>query len=200
MRFRFVLLLTGESFGFACGVARPHAGVVLLTAAVACGFTAVGWAQENSPAVTDLTMAEVLSIQTGDIIDALAPARGAKIEPGAPPTVRLPVYFEFDSDRLQPDAVVLLERVGAALSAEELAAFHFSVEGHTDSVGPAEYNDGLSQRRATAVERFLANSGVPAERLEAVGRGEFDPVALNDSSTGRRQNRRVELINLGAQP
>jgi outer membrane protein OmpA-like peptidoglycan-associated protein len=174
--------------------------VLLLIAAVVCVFPAAAWAQENSPAVTDLTMAEVLSIQTRDIIDALAPARGTRIEPGAPPTVRLPVYFEFDSDRLQPDAVVLLERVGAALSAEELAAFRFSVEGHTDSVGPAEYNDGLSQRRAVAVERFLANSGVPAERLEAVGRGEFDPVALNDSSTGRRRNRRVELINRGAQP
>jgi OOP family OmpA-OmpF porin len=95
---------------------------------------------------------------------------------------------------------VLLGRVGAALSAEELSAFRFSVEGHTDSVGSAEYNDGLSQRRAVAVERFLANSGVPAERLEAVGRGEFDPVALNDNSTGRRRNRRVELINRGVQP
>jgi OOP family OmpA-OmpF porin len=114
--------------------------------------------------------------------------------------VRLPVYFEFDSDRLQPDAIVLLGRVGAALSAEELAAFRFSVEGHTDSVGSAEYNDGLSQRRAVAVEHFLANSGVPAERLEAVGRGELDPVALNDNSTGRRRNRRVELINRGVQP
>ena len=174
--------------------------VLLLTTAAALGFAAAGRSQENSPAVTDLTMAEVLSIQIGDIIDALAPARGARIEPGAPPTVRLPVYFEFDSDRLQPDAVVLLERVGAALSAEDLAAFHFSVEGHTDSVGPPEYNDGLSQRRATAVERFLADSGVPAERLDAVGRGEFDPVALNDTSTGRRRNRRVELINRGAQP
>jgi outer membrane protein OmpA-like peptidoglycan-associated protein len=174
--------------------------VLLLTAAAACGLSAAGWSQENSPAVTDLTMADVLLIQTNDIIDALAPARGARIDPGAPPTVRLPVYFEFDSDRLQSDAVVLLERVSAALSAEELAAFRFSVEGHTDSVGPAEYNDGLSQRRAVAVERFLANSGVPTERLESVGRGELAPVALNDSSTGRRQNRRVELINLGVQP
>jgi len=200
MRFQFVLFLTGESFGFACGVVRPHAGVVLLIAAVVCGFATAGRAQESSPGVTDFTLAEVLSIQTDDIIDALAPARGTRVEPGAPPTVRLPVYFEFDSDRLQPDAIVLLERVGAALSAEELAAFRFSVEGHTDSVGSAEYNDGLSQRRAVAVERFLANSGVPAERLEAVGRGEFDPVALNDNSTGRRRNRRVELINRGVQP
>jgi outer membrane protein OmpA-like peptidoglycan-associated protein len=172
----------------------------LLIAAAAVGFAALGWSQENSPAVTDLTMAEVLSIQTGDIIDALAPARGTSIDPGAPPTVRLPVYFEFDSDRLQPDAVVLLERVGAALSAEELAAFRFSVEGHTDSVGPPEYNDVLSKRRAVAVERFLVSFGVPSRRLAAVGHGESAPVASNGSSTGRQRNRRVELINMGAQP
>lgn len=114
--------------------------------------------------------------------------------------MRLPVYFEFDSDRLQPDAVVLLERVGDALSSEDLAAFHFSVEGHTDSVGPPEYNDELSKRRAAAVERFLVSFGVPDERLGAVGRGESTPVAENETSTGRRRNRRVELINLGAQP
>lgn len=173
---------------------------LLLVAAVTVGFSVVGRSQENAPAVTDLTTAEVLSIQTSDIIDALAPARGARIDPGAPPTVRLPVYFEFDSDRLQPDAVVLLERVGAALSAEELAAFRFSVEGHTDSVGPPEYNDGLSKRRAVAVERFLVDFGVPPRRLAAVGHGESAPVASNADATGRQRNRRVELINLGAQP
>jgi len=174
--------------------------VVLLTTAATIGFSVIGQSQENSPAVTDLTMAEVLSIQTRDIIDALAPARGARIDPGAPPTVRLPVYFEFDSDRLQPDAVVLLERVGAALSAEELSAFHFSVEGHTDSVGTPEYNDALSKRRAVTVERFLVSFGVPEQRLAAIGHGESAPVAPNGTSTGRQRNRRVELINLGAQP
>jgi outer membrane protein OmpA-like peptidoglycan-associated protein len=173
---------------------------LIAISAAALSISAVGWSQENSPAVTDFTMAEVLSIQTNDIIDALAPARGANIDPGAPPTVRLPVYFEFDSDRLQPDAIVLLERVGGALSADELAVFHFSVEGHTDSVGPPEYNDELSKRRAAAVERFLVSFGVPDARLAAVGRGESVPVAPNQSSMGRQRNRRVELINLGAQP
>lgn len=173
---------------------------LLLTTAAALGFAAIGSSQKNSPAVTDFTMADVLSIQTSDIIDALAPARGARVDPGAPPTVRLPVYFEFDSDRLQPDAVVLLERVGGALSAEELAAFHFSVEGHADSVGPPAYNDELSKRRAATVERFLVSFGVPHERLGAVGRGASAPVAPNGTSTGWQRNRRVELINLGAQP
>jgi len=174
--------------------------VWLLTTAATLGIAAAGWSKDDSPAVTDLTMAEVLSIQIGDIIEALAPARGARIDPGAPPTVRLPVYFEFDSDRLQPDAVILLERVGSALSAEELAAFRFSVEGHTDSVGAPEYNDELSKRRAAAVEQFLVSFGVPGARLSAVGRGESEPVAPNETSTGRQRNRRVELINLGAQP
>ncbi len=174
--------------------------VWLLGATVSFGFASVAGSQPNVPGVTDLTRTEVLSIQTRDIIEALAPARGAQIDPGAPPTVRLPVYFEFDSDRLEPDAVVLLERVGTALSADELAGFRFSVEGHTDSVGPTEYNDGLSLRRAAAVRRFLANADVPGERLEVVGRGESDPVASNESSAGRQRNRRVELINLGAQP
>jgi len=174
--------------------------VALVALGLTVGLSVEGGSQENSPAVTDFTMAEVLSIQTADIIDALAPPRGAQVDPGAPPTVRLPVYFEFDSDRLKPDAVVLLERVGAALSAEELAAFRFSVEGHTDSIGSTDYNDALSKRRALSVERFLVNFGVPDRRLVSVGHGESEPVASNASPTGRQRNRRVELINLGVQP
>ena len=85
-------------------------------------------------------------------------------------------------------------------AADELAVFHFSVEGHTDSVGPPEYNDEPAKRRAAAVERFLVSFGVPDARLAAVGRGESVPVAPNGSSAGRQRNRRVELINLGAQP
>ena len=84
--------------------------------------------------------------------------------------------------------------------AEELSAFRFSVEGHTDSVGPLAYNDELSKRRAAAVERCLVSFGVPNERLGAVGRAEAAPVASNGTSTGQQRNRRVELINLGAQP
>ncbi len=152
------------------------------------------------PGVTDLTTANVESIETIDIIQALSVARGTRIETDAPPTVRLPVYFEFDSNRLVPDAIVLLEKVSAALSAEELESFRFSVEGHTDSVGSNGYNDGLSTRRADAVLVFLTEAGVPGQRLEAVGHGEASPVASNDDDDGRRRNRRVELINLGAQP
>ena len=171
-----------------------------LTTALACGLLSSAESQADPLGVTDFTAAEAQSIQQDDLIEALAPTRGIRIEAGAPPTVRLPIYFEFDSTRLEPDAVTLLGKVGAALSAEELASFNFSVEGHTDSLGPTGYNDRLSARRANEVRTFLVNTGVPESRLETVGHGESEPVAVNDTGQGRQRNRRVELINLGAQP
>jgi outer membrane protein OmpA-like peptidoglycan-associated protein len=147
--------------------------------------------------VTDLTRAGSEMIETTDIIDALAAPRGTRIESGPPPTVRLPVYFEFNSTRLLPEARDLLAKVGVALASEELDGFAFSVEGHTDSVGSAPYNVALSTRRAIAVANYLTSHGVPVRRLGSVGRGESQPVASNESEDGRRRNRRVELINLG---
>jgi len=67
------------------------------------------------------------------------------------------------------------------------------IAGHTDSIGSAEYNQDLSQRRADSVRQFLIDQGVDAERLSAVGYGEMQPVAENDSESGRAMNRRVEF-------
>ena len=68
------------------------------------------------------------------------------------------------------------------------------IEGYTDNVGSEEYNQGLSERRADSVKAYLAGQGIGAIRLSALGRGESDPVAGNDSAAGREQNRRVEVI------
>jgi len=69
-----------------------------------------------------------------------------------------------------------------------------SIEGHTDSVGSAQYNQDLSLRRANAVSSYLRGQGIAAARISTVGKGESDPVAGNDSADGRQQNRRVEVI------
>lgn len=90
---------------------------------------------------------------------------------------------------------------GATSSLEKLAAFlnHYpdrsaAIEGHTDSVGEDDYNLSLSQRRADSVKSYLMGNGIGSIRLAAVGKGESQPLASNDSATGRQQNRRVEVI------
>jgi outer membrane protein OmpA-like peptidoglycan-associated protein len=69
-----------------------------------------------------------------------------------------------------------------------------NIEGYTDSTGGADYNLGLSQRRADSVRSYLVDQGVGSGRLVASGKGMSSPVAGNDTATGRQQNRRVEVI------
>ena len=149
--------------------------------------------------VSDFTRAAPEAIESFDIVSALAPARGTRIEAGAPaPTVQLPILFEFNSAQLRPEGEILLEKLGEALKTPELDSFRFAVRGHTDSVGSATYNEQLSSRRANVVKGFLTDAGVPDSRLESDGMGEKEPVATNDDSEGRQRNRRVEIINLGS--
>jgi outer membrane protein OmpA-like peptidoglycan-associated protein len=69
-----------------------------------------------------------------------------------------------------------------------------SIEGFTDSRGADDTNQKLSQDRANAVRDYLASQGVKAEKLRAIGRGEANPVASNDTPEGRANNRRVEIV------
>lgn len=68
------------------------------------------------------------------------------------------------------------------------------VEGYTDSVGPAAYNQQLSQARAQAVAGAIEAGGISSRRIQAIGRGESSPVASNATAAGRQQNRRVDII------
>jgi OOP family OmpA-OmpF porin len=155
-------------------------------------------AESAAPGVTDFSTANAASIQVTDITEALAVPRGTRIEASRPPTVRLPIFFEFNSAQLAPSANELLDKVAAALASGELDTFRFSIEGHTDDVGSPEYNAALSAKRAETVQNYLLAKGVPRSRLGTIGHGEAAPVAPNDSEQHRQQNRRVEIINLGA--
>ena len=68
------------------------------------------------------------------------------------------------------------------------------VEGHTDSFGAADKNQELSLRRAEEVRGYLVSQGIPTQSIRAVGRGEESPIASNDTSEGRANNRRVEIV------
>ena len=90
---------------------------------------------------------------------------------------------------------------GASNNLDKLAVFlneypdrSVLIEGHTDSVGSAESNFALSQRRANSVQSYLVGRGVAASRIRTSGLGMGSPVSGNDTATGRQQNRRVEII------
>lgn len=68
------------------------------------------------------------------------------------------------------------------------------IEGHTDSVGDAQSNQRLSERRADSVRSYLVQRGIARDRLSTSGQGQDRPVASNESDSGRQQNRRVEVI------
>ena len=67
------------------------------------------------------------------------------------------------------------------------------IQGHTDSIGDAAYNQGLSEKRAKAIMDYLASHGIASYRLSAKGYGETLPIASNDTEEGRAKNRRVQL-------
>lgn len=104
------------------------------------------------------------------------------------------VNFKTGSAELTPESFGILE--GVASSLREIREAVIEVQGHTDNTGSAATNTRLSQRRAETVAKFLAQRGVAANRLRAVGYGPARPVASNKTAEGRALNRRVELARL----
>jgi OOP family OmpA-OmpF porin len=102
------------------------------------------------------------------------------------------VLFEYNQARLKPGAQQNLYRLISFL--KQHPEQNVLIEGHTDSSGSESYNLGLSQRRAQAVRDFLVMNGIGPERINARGYGEAYPVASNDTTAGRQQNRRVEIV------
>lgn len=101
------------------------------------------------------------------------------------------VNFQTNSDRLEAGASDILNDVVTTLKANP--GVSFEVAGHTDSDGAADYNEGLSARRAQTVYDFLAANGIPEDRMSVRGYGESQPIADNSTSAGKAQNRRVSL-------
>lgn len=110
------------------------------------------------------------------------------------PKVDMEVYFAFNSDKILPDAEPTLKALGEALRQASTTS-DFLVAGHTDAKGRANYNQSLSERRATAIREYLvANFDIPADRLMAVGYGRE---RLKDPRHPMAaENRRVEVVNM----
>jgi len=101
------------------------------------------------------------------------------------------ITFATDSATVQPQFMQTLVSVGLVIKKFDKTIV--DVYGHTDSTGSAEYNLGLSQRRAVSVATILANQGIDQRRFYIEGLGATQPIASNADEAGRAQNRRVEI-------
>jgi outer membrane protein OmpA-like peptidoglycan-associated protein len=101
------------------------------------------------------------------------------------------ITFGFDSAEVQPRFLPVLDTLSDTLN--EYNQTVIEIAGHTDSTGSPEYNQGLSERRAAAVDNYLGNRGVLRDRTLVVGAGQAHPIASNATESGRAQNRRVEI-------
>jgi outer membrane protein OmpA-like peptidoglycan-associated protein len=106
------------------------------------------------------------------------------------------VLFDTGKADLKPSARERLAKVAGILIA--YPDIHVEIDGYTDSTGSLEFNERLSQQRAEAVRTFLASQGVNSASITTQGFGPSNPIASNDTSSGRQQNRRVELVVSGS--
>ena len=101
------------------------------------------------------------------------------------------IYFDSDSDVLRPESTPTLEDIRSTLTSNP--DLRVMIEGHTDDRGDVDYNLDLSQRRARSVVMYLTENGVDGGQVDAIGKGEGEPVADNTNAGGRAENRRVVL-------
>jgi len=101
------------------------------------------------------------------------------------------IQFEFDSSVLKTDSYAVLDQIAREMQKDLKAKF--ILHGHASIEGTASYNMKLSIDRANAVKLYLVNFGIPSANLEVQGHGATQPIASNDTESGRALNRRVEI-------
>lgn len=129
--------------------------------------------------------------QARELEEELEGARVDRVGEGIAIAFDSAILFGFDSDDLSGAARQSLSNLAESL--QRYPNTDITVIGHTDNVGAASYNQGLSQRRAQSASSYLASQGISQNRLTTVGRGFDEPIASNDDAAGRQQNRRVEI-------
>jgi OOP family OmpA-OmpF porin len=138
---------------------------------------------------------------------AAAPPAAPPPPPPAPPPAPAPkpaaqkvtyaadTFFDFDKYVIKPEGKAKLDDL--VDKTKGIALEVIIAVGHTDSIGTAEYNQGLSERRANAVKEYLVSKGIEKNRVYTEGKGEKQPIASNSTAEGRAKNRRTEIEVVG---
>jgi OOP family OmpA-OmpF porin len=164
--------------------ARAQAGIQQVTAAAAAADQKAQAAGQQ--AAQAQTSADNAVQRVGVLSDAVANLDNYRIVNEAA------VHFGFDKDFLSKDAKDELDKLAAIVP--NTKGYIITVEGGTDAVGPADYNYGLSERRASSVIQYLGSKyNIPAHKIYVIGLGKDKPVDDNKTRDGRAANRRVSV-------
>ncbi len=167
--------------------------LALLVLAASCCVPAAAQQILQGPDITESALIDALTPEPAPMLTRsinAAPAAAPK-----PAKAALLITFETNATVLTADAKRELDIVGRALNTSRLADFNFVIEGHADPRGSAEKNRRLSEGRATAVRAYLVqNQSVSEERLKAVGKGDREPLNVNNPAAP--ENRRVVFVNM----
>lgn len=101
------------------------------------------------------------------------------------------IQFKLNSAEIEESSKIILDLAATILS--ENPEIRVQIEGYTCDLGTAEYNLHLSQRRAESTREYLASRGISLSRMEAIGKGEDNPIVPNTTEMERKQNRRIEF-------
>jgi outer membrane protein OmpA-like peptidoglycan-associated protein len=129
--------------------------------------------------------------QAAELEHDLKDAKVERVGEGIKITFNSGILFDVDSDKLRTEAKTNLKNLAEVLNKYDDT--NVMVQGHTDSTGPDQHNQLLSDRRAESVGQLLKSDGVKGGRITESGMGEAHPVADNGTAAGRQANRRVEV-------
>ena len=169
------------------------------------GGTAVGaligkWANNTAAgAIIGAAVGGTAGILIGRYMDKQveelqADIKDAKVErvgEGIKITFNSGILFDINSSSLGSTAQTNIKNLAEVLN--KYSDTNILIEGHTDSTGPADFNQSLSEKRAKSVADFLNGNAVDARRLKTIGYGPNQPLVANDTPANRAQNRRVEV-------
>lgn len=114
-----------------------------------------------------------------------------RVEEGIAVSFDSGILFDFDSSTLRQEGNENLRKLADIINRDKDTTL--MIVGHTDSRGEENYNLRLSERRAESASQFMVSQGLASSRIQTVGRGEYEPIAENDSDAGRQKNRRIEV-------
>lgn len=181
---------------------KTQKGAVIGTAGGAAVGAVVGKAAGNTAlgaiigatvgGVTGAVIGRKMDKQAEEIKKEIPDAKVERVGEGIVVEFNSKILFGFDKSDLSTTAEGNLNDLVTILN--KYPDTDIEIQGHTDNAGTDEYNQGLSERRASAVSAYIRNKGISAARVAIKGFGESAPKYSNDTEDGRAQNRRVDFL------